>query len=171
MLAWYSGGQKSADSLPGCFFELGALVSRSIAMEENVFDVLAELDERGELRRGLDLCVRFMFSCCDLVKADFPEAALRALEVARNYWSGAVSGEDLLKEQRASWGYLNKLGSMNLEDPRVCAMRAVVCLLYPYQQGADIYEEIVWFLEVINRVRDCSAEQRRILEELFVAGS
>ncbi|WNG61484.1 hypothetical protein F0U59_47330 [Archangium gephyra] len=132
--------------------------------------MLDQLAREGELARHPKLCFQFMAQCCTLIQEWIPPVAQQALEVAWRYWKQQASEENLTAARVRCWKYLDasKAGS-DLDDRKTCAVRAVICCLYPLTVPEEIPEVLHTFMEFFDTVEHHPSEQTRILKELFAA--
>jgi hypothetical protein len=96
-----------------------------------------------------------------------PPAAKEWLQVAERYRRMLPrSAVDLDWARAAAWEFLGK-DWCNLDLPRVLAVRAVLCMLYPDRYDDDDLESVRFFLDFSNRAADHQQEQSALLRQLF----
>ena len=109
-----------------------------------------------------------MIAASRLLQPLLPTAAEEWLDVAMRYRHGQASAADLERVRVAAWAFLDK-ESCNFESPRVLAVRAVICSLFPddYDGGEKWFETVYFFLDASNGAADHQREQSELLRELF----
>ena len=99
-------------------------------------------------------CMLIFLGCLSLVKDDLPETGLNAFNLAEQYWKKGDMEPGKLDEARIScWEYLdsNNVPASPIEK-RDCALRALICVLYPDQPSDDIGELTECFFEFIEQI-------------------
>jgi hypothetical protein len=126
------------------------------------------LEDAG-LERNIPAFTEFMIASCELLTAHMPPVARDGIAVARQFWSGACTAEELERARVRCWQFLDDLGvaSTSIDEPRVCATRAVICLLSPREVVSDAFEVAHWFLTLTSRVADIDEPQCELLRRLF----
>jgi hypothetical protein len=109
-------------------------------------DTLEELEQRLNLNCEFDSIEQFVIGVCRSL--DLSEVARKALDVAAQYLSNAVSDEDLDRARVACWNSI-KGRDCNLSDREVASTRAVICATYPRERGwdDDAFSALVAFAE------------------------
>ncbi|WP_437608113.1 hypothetical protein WMF20_45890 [Sorangium sp. So ce834] len=131
-------------------------------------DLLNKIDEEVGLNKHADRCVRFMVESCILIKDRLSDSGTSALVVAQRYWAGLATENELEAARVECWQELDaKSWSTNTEEPEACAMRAVICVLYPRWVERDALEHMEWFMQMSNRAEDHWIEQYNLLHSLF----
>jgi len=97
--------------------------------QKELDSLLDDIEER-QGTRCTDGCTRFMLGCLSLIRHRLPPLAEQALELAQRYVAGTVSAADLIRMRVDCWRQISG-HEMETGDPSVCAMRAVICVLYP----------------------------------------
>ena len=123
--------------------------------KENAFDNLMEMIENNDsIEIDYTNCIKFMLVCIPLVEAYSPKVALDAFSVAKKYWlEKTASLQDLENSRVECWTYLDSnSATISLQEKRFCAVRAVICVLYPEPPGESIIDLISWFIEILYEV-------------------
>src|SRR5579862_8609514 len=76
---------------------------------------------------------RLMIECLELVPFRLPAVGEAATKIARQYWTERSLPASVLEHARVDcWNYLDqRSASTNTVVPEYCAVRAVICVLYP----------------------------------------
>jgi hypothetical protein len=98
-----------------------------------------------------ELCVILMLRCLQLISDEFPVVASQSMNVAIDYWLKATINCEMLDSARIEcWNYLDSnSASTNIENSEFCAVRAVICVLYPEPNSDDNGELLDWFFKMI----------------------
>ncbi len=96
--------------------------------------------------------VRLMVKCLRVIPFPVPDVVITGIELARRYWKhGSASETDLERARVACWNYLDHVASStNTIEPEFCAIRAVICVLYPNAPSDDIGELIDFFNQMLR---------------------
>lgn len=111
--------------------------------------------------------MRFICSCLEFVKGFFPPVAQGAFQTAKDYWFNKSGNVEALESMRvACWEYLEgKSSGANINDREDAAIRALICCLYAVPSSDDFSAEAVrWFIAMLNKVGDFSAEVTPLME-------
>jgi hypothetical protein len=137
-------------------------------MEGSVAAAIVDgLDERRSLQEHPRTLIAFMIASCDLLAASTPPVALQSLEVARRHYLGTASDGERDNSRIECWQYLREIGaSTAIDEPHVCATRAVICILSVAQE-TDLFELAQWFILLTQKVADVDREQSTLLQKLF----
>ncbi|HXU04469.1 MAG TPA: hypothetical protein VN903_26085 [Polyangia bacterium] len=109
-------------------------------------DTLNDIEMAGGLTNGFDNASRFMIEVCN--KIALPEHAKESLKVAARYVKNEASAEDLETVLVRCWQSIDGRTS-EFTDPKVAAIRAVICTLYPRDRQSDLFTTLGFF-------RDCA---------------
>lgn len=96
--------------------------------------------------------MRIMTHCLKIIDTNLPEEGLQAMKVASAYWSGnLVDSSKIIEARVACWNYLDeRKASTNTTDPKYCALRAVICVLFESTSDEDDLEDAIsCFLEFL----------------------
>ena len=131
----------------------------------NHIDTIEE--ERGITQSAAELSL-FMVESCELIQDKLPDVAKQGLEVAKRYWTGKGTEQEVEAARVRSWEYIDAApGGGSLENQNVCATRAVICLLFPNWAAEEGEDHLHWFVEVLNKVEDHWDELAAMLERRF----
>jgi hypothetical protein len=111
----------------------------------NYGDTLNDIEMAGGLTAGFDNAMRFMIDACN--RMALPEYARESLEVAVRYVNNEASAKDLEAVRVRCWESIEGRDS-KFSDPRVAAIRAVICTLYPRDTKNDLFETLAFFHDV-----------------------
>jgi hypothetical protein len=112
---------------------------------------------------------QFMIAYLSLSIDALPSIAREALRVAKQFWSGHASQDDLLAMRVRCWNYLGPR-EQEIKNPHRPAMRAVICTLYgtdTKHQTADADFLVDFFLYWVEMVEDHSHELEGLLKQHF----
>ncbi len=130
------------------------------------WELLDELDRPGALSHAPGRLRSLMAAGCRRLAPLLPQAAGEWLTAAEQYRVGAASAADLERVRVAAWDYLGA-DSCDFGSPRVLAVRAVICLLFPDDWGDDWHDVVHPFLYFSNGAGDNQPEQARLMRESF----
>lgn len=131
--------------------------------------LLSEIEARGQScdRR----CLELIDDCLDLISHKLPEVGVAGHRVLKGYLGDAKGEASLAKARIECWSYLDTLGEKkhDLSDPQVCAIRAVICGLYPLDSvdREDLVDYLGFFFELVNLVEPHYEEGQRLLRRYF----
>ncbi len=108
-------------------------------------EVLDRLERECARFVEVELARTVMMRGIDLIPGSLPNIAKEALKAAATFQRGRASEAELERVRVACWDHL---GSRDCEfsDPEVCAMRAVICALFPVIE--DPAESLGLFLDL-----------------------
>ena len=128
------------------------------------------IEDAGPLEEHRADWVKFMLASAELIAERLPDVGRAALETARRFWNGQADAQELEDARVRSWKYLEARGvGTSLDEPDVCALRAVICLLYPDTGGVDFFDLVHFFVEVTQKVTDIGREQCALLRSIFAS--
>ncbi len=136
---------------------------------------LYHLERAPEAPREATLLREFQEACCEQIRGVLPEEADDWLRTACAYRLREVTPAELETVRVAAWKYLGPR-SLEVTIPEVCAVRAVICLLFPddysaYDDETPVritrFESLDWFLRYANCVSDGRVKQLELLRTLF----
>jgi len=82
-----------------------------------------------------------------------PSVATDALDVARCFQRSQASAEQLERARIQCWEFLDaKSASTDFSQPEICAIRAVICILYAESPSEDVSELLSWFLTLVGKM-------------------
>jgi hypothetical protein len=114
--------------------------------------------------------IPFMIDCLLLVEQRMPLAAAQPFLVSRLYADQKVDSASLVEAIEKSWRALGRgEASLNLGDPDVSAVRAVICILHSelHPESNDFVDSISFFLNLLNNVKPCSEQQEALIKKHF----
>lgn len=106
-----------------------------------------------EIGDNCQKCMKFMIAFIQIINESIPNIGIKALDVAKRYWLENKVDSTLLEKARVDcWQYLDDhKASTNFQEPKFCALRAVICILYS-EPPEDIGEVIQFYFEMIHTV-------------------
>ena len=130
-------------------YELGDNRSRSSKMNLNEMIHKIVSENNGSHETTMRLFIRLV----ELLPFELPVAFLQIKKVAHRFWLWNIgSKEDLERARVSCWEFLQENSlTYSLEDPFVCALRAVICLLYEEDPSGCQLEIIDFFTELLSR--------------------
>ncbi|KID58075.1 hypothetical protein JF50_04885 [Pseudoalteromonas luteoviolacea] len=102
-------------------------------------------------------CIILMLRCLKLISDECPKVASQSMKVANDFWVKAAVNSEMLDSARVEcWNFLDaNSASTNIEQREFCAVRAVICVLYPEPFSDDNGELLDWFFKMLlNIVQD-----------------
>ncbi|MFC5862796.1 hypothetical protein ACFPT7_10880 [Acidicapsa dinghuensis] len=132
--------------------------------------ILNDIETNCEPSRYAAACLPFMVECASLIESELPRIAFESLQTAKSYLrqeAGTVSVQQALSE---CWRELDKKKrTTSFDDPEVCAIRAVICILHDqvHSEPDDLVDRMSNFLEILNGVVPREAEQESLLRLYF----
>jgi hypothetical protein len=132
--------------------------------------LLNTIEENCEPADYIRSRVPFMIECATLVESRMPIVAVEAMRIARNYLDKKVSADTVQRALVTCWKTLGASKSeMLLDDPNVCAIRALICVLREelYTGEEDFVDIMSFFLSLLNRVEAHPVEQAALLKRYF----
>ncbi len=138
------------------------------------WQLLYDLERHGDISGEIGRLRQFQEACCQSLVGFLPRDSEQWLSVARDYRIGAATASELEAARVAAWKYLGT-ASCEVVNPKVAAVRALICLLYPddweHREGEPQrigrFESLDYFLHYSNLVVDAREDQARLLREMF----
>ena len=131
------------------------------------YELIQDLEARDRLNhRGMLL---FACACCRLVWTHLPNIAQDALLIGESFLQGQCTEKHLTDTRVKLWEFLGDQ-SCKFDQPRVNAVRAVICCLYPpsdWHETDDYYTAIECTMDFCNAVEPHEPEQVRLLRNIF----
>ena len=127
--------------------------------------LLNEIEAKGE---SCDLrCLQLINDCLDLISEKLPNVAATGHRALKAYLNGTTPEASLEEARVECWTYLDTLGARkrDLSDPKVCAVSAVICGLYPKASlcREDLVDYLGFFFELANVVEPRYQEAQQLL--------
>jgi len=125
-----------------------------LSRSETLTSYLDELTERMivAISGDYESSVRLMIECLQLISSPMPDPGSSGIALAKRYWlDQSVTSSDLEEARVDCWKYLDeRSASTNTDEPEYCALRAVICVLFPPPCSDDIRESISFFNEMLR---------------------
>ena len=132
--------------------------------------ILDEIVTRCKIEEHVKESIDFMLDALDLIAGRFPPEAKGIFLRAKSFHGGKGDREEIEKARKECWKINDKLPSPYTHwGPDVCALRALICVLYPKDGYEDIEQVLNFFLMVSNVAEDHKVEQCQLLKDHFSA--
>lgn len=124
---------------------------------------------KADMGNDFRLINLFLIDCLEIISDSIPIVGKEALCIAKKYWvEQSVSDEELERTRVLCWDYADSLGnSINLLDKEICAMRAVICVLYSKPMSEDLGDLLEFFLMTFEKIDRESSNPSYIIENLL----
>ena len=129
--------------------------------------LLNEIEQRVGSEWSWTSCAHFMVECLFIVKDRLPPLALDGLAIAQLYLAGCSSSQEVSNMRVRCWQELPGELSMKTDDPRVAAIRAVICVLQTSLESSEGLDLLSFFLQLVNRIEPHYEAQYRLLSKHF----
>ena len=132
-------------------------------------DIVDEFERKFGKGAAFSRAREFMIGYPAQMQAAQPELALRGIEIAKQFQTGATTTEELKQTRVACWEYLSEHEvDIHPETPQYSIIRAVLCALYDGTTGSeDAFDTIDCFLNFANRFEDHSKSANDLLKKCF----
>ena len=106
-------------------------------MKEECWNLLEKFSASYELDAAIEECVvrEIMLDSLDAQIERFPSGIADALRVARLYHSGNAVAPELVTVRVQMWNIIDGK-SCDFGDSFVCSIRAVICVLFPWEEDS-----------------------------------
>lgn len=96
--------------------------------------------------------VRFMIECTKIYYKFIPAVGIESLEVAKKYWLEKIVSITELQDAKSScWSFLDaNKSSTKFDTSDVCALRAVMVLLYPESDDVHADDSLDFYFEMLD---------------------
>ena len=141
-------------------------------VDQKYLDLMLNDIEEHQKTESTDKCARFMLACLSQIRHRLPPLAEQALDLAQRYAEGTVAAADVIQMRVECWQQLRG-HEMELHNPSVCALRAVICVLHTPELGQQegLVDLLSFFLVLVNKIESRYDQQARLLRECFADGS
>ena len=127
-------------------------------------EILDRLERDSERFVEVELARTLMIRGVDLIPGSLPNIAKEALEAASEFQQGRASEAELGRVRVACWDHLGSR-DCDLSDPEACAMRAVICALFPVMD--DPAESLGWFLDFAQSAGAIDSDLAALLAQVY----
>lgn len=131
-----------------------------------------ETNTAPSVRRGA--LVPFMLDCAALIRPSMPSVARESFRVSIDFEAKRISVQLVQAAIERCWDELRDACSeTDLDNPEVCAIRAVICILRRQlePESEDFLDYASFFLRLVNRVEPHEREEERLLLAHFGVAS
>lgn len=116
--------------------------------------------------------VPYMIGCLSLIEHRMPPVVSVSFQVSKDYYSGLSPLNSVSDAYEACWKELSRgHREMQLDDPDVSAIRAVICILYQQQhpESEDFLDSQTFFSQLVNNVEPHVDQEEALLKKHFAS--
>lgn len=137
---------------------------------KSIREALEQFQAAHGVRATFERAMQFMIAYFALLRGPIPLVASEAFDVARSYWAGILTKEDLEAARIQCWNEIDsRYSSTDFESRNACVIRAVICLLYSELESSDeeVGEAVEWFIMLVNKFEDHTQELERLRDRFL----
>ncbi len=118
-------------------------------------------------------CLELIDECLDLISEKLPAVGVAGHRTLKAYLGGSRQDVSLEEARTLCWSYLDEFGPSKYDfaDPAVCAVRAVICGLWPVESLSrhDLVDDLGAFFDFVNVVEPHYEAEEQLLRRYFRA--